>query len=350
MKRLLRKIIEEWIFSISLAGLVGTSLYLKRFPHYSYSDFKVIFTLFVFLVIVKGLEKNKVLKFLAWKFEKGRLISVKLVLLTAVLSMFMTNDVALITIVPLTLALNVGDVELLVILETIVANGASALTPFGNPQNIFLYYHYNVSPAAFIMTILPFAVFFTILALLLAFKIKDSSPIQSAKPLPNKEGYIYGIFFVLFVLAVLHVIPLWIGVVPIIYAFFTNREILNIDYFLLGTFIAFFGFTDNLMHVLTFSLDSPRNVFFTTAFLSQIMSNVPATLLLADFTPNWRALLWGASVGGFGTLIGSLANLISYRIYQTHKGQPKRYLIRFHIYSFTAFLLGILLYLIVCTC
>jgi len=94
------------------------------------------------------------------------------------------------------------------------------------------------------------------------------------------------------------------------------------------------------MHMLRFSLDSGGEVFLYSALGSQIISNFPSTLFFADFTNNWRALLWGVSVGGFGNLIGSLASLITYRLYKSHRQEQKKFLVKFHLYGYVAFILG----------
>ncbi|AHF80218.1 Hypothetical protein containing citrate transporter-like domain [Thermococcus paralvinellae] len=341
-----RKFMEEWLLTLTLVGLVITSLYLERFPSYSKNDFKVIFTLFVFLVIIRGLERSGFLYSIASKVEKGRHLSLKLIFLTALLSMFMTNDVALLTIVPLTLALNVENKGILVILETITANGASSLTPFGNPQNIFIYYHYHVHPWEFIRTIAPFTFASLIFVLFIAYTKAKIRGYGREIANFDKKAYHYLFFFVLFILAVLRVLPLEVGILPVIYSLLFDMRALFIDYFLLATFLAFFGFTDNLMHILSFNLQNSTQVFLYSSLASQVISNVPSALLFADFTSDWRALLWGVSVGGYGTLISSLANLISYRLYRAYCNDSKSYLLRFHFYNFLAFLMGILVYFI----
>ncbi|ANF23422.1 SLC13 family permease [Thermococcus piezophilus] len=346
MQLKLKKIlIEEWLFSLSVSGLVLISLVTQRIPHYSTDDFQVVFTLFVFLVIVNGLQRENVLRFLAANFQ-GNLGAVKLVAITGILSIFVTNDAALITMVPLTLVIDFEDAALVVILETLMANAVSALTPFGNPQNLFIYYHYNVSPADFVHTILPFVLVMSLVILFMSLRVRANPEVEfSGKP--SREGWIYVGMFLLFIAAVLKIVPLWVGVIVLGYALLFDRRRLRVDYFLLGTFLAFFGFTDNVSHLLRFELEFPHQTFFTAAFLSQIMSNVPSALLIADFTSDWKALLWGVNVGGFGTLIASLANLISYRIYSSHRNKERTYLIRFHLYSFSLFLLGIILYLVI---
>ena len=130
-QRVIRKLIEEWTLLAVLAGWILTSILLRRFPEYEYTDLKVIYTLLVFLVIVKGLENSGYLKHLAFKAEKGRFLIPKLVAMTAVLSMIVTNDIALLTMIPFTLAIDTGNPVFVITMETIVANVASSISPVG---------------------------------------------------------------------------------------------------------------------------------------------------------------------------------------------------------------------------
>ncbi len=334
---------------LSLLGLILTSIYLRRFPQYDETDFKVLYILCIFLIIIKGLERTYFLRNVAAKFERGKWLSQKLILLTAILSMFVTNDIALLTVVPLTLALEVRDKDVLVILETLTANAASALTPFGNPQNIFIYFHYHLHPVEFVRTIAPFCAVSLAFIFFLSFKKANISmeECENSTVKLNWIGYSYLAFFGCFILAVLKIVPLAMGGVVVIFALLFDRESFNIDWFLLATFVAFFGFTDNLEKIVHISIENPLEAFLYPAFGSQIISNVPGALFFADFTNNWKALLWGVSVGGFGTLIGSLASLISYRLYKNKTDNSGRFLVKFHIYNFSAFFLGIATYLLI---
>ena len=119
---------------------------------------------------------------------------------------------------------------------------------------------------------------------------------------------------------------------------------LRVDYGLLAIFVLFFGLTDNIQFLFATMLAHPHHVFLLSSSLSQIISNVPAALLLADFTPHWQALLWGVSVGGFGSMVGSLANLITYRLYQKQESTEQHFVWKFHAMSYVAFFAGWLLY------
>ncbi len=337
-----RKAASEWLLILTIVGWGATSLYLQRFPHYSITDFKVVYTLFVFLVIIKGLESSGALQGVAVYLDGGKYLAPKLVAVTAFLSMFVTNDVALLTMVPITLALDMD--ARTVILETLVANGASALTPFGNPQNIFIYYHYHLHPLMFIRAIAPLAIVSFSLVLLASFGggggEHASSLGEKPPPLQSGRALFYLASFLLFIVAVLRLLPLYVGVVPLFYALSLDRASLRVDYALLAVFLGFFGFTDNLMHILHFKLVSPTQVFMYSSIGSQIMSNVPGALLFADFTSNWHALLWGVNVGGFGNLLGSLASLISYRLYKGHTHRQGPFLVEFHLWGYSAFFAG----------
>ncbi|ADY72936.1 Citrate transporter [Desulfurobacterium thermolithotrophum DSM 11699] len=339
-------IIKEWFFLLSLLSFLLTSVCFFRIPHYSIDDFKILFTLFVFLILTKGLEKSNFLKYLAIKVERGRFVPLKIVLFTAFISAFITNDVALIVIVPLTLLMKIPKLELLIVLEAMAANSGSALSPFGNPQNIFIYYHYNLHFKEFVETIFPFVFVSLILLILLTPKGKEKIKPMEEEVKYSRESYLLLFFFGTFILSVLKFIPLWVGILPIIYALFFNREILKINYFLLFTFFFFFGLTDNLVHTLNLRLENPTEVFLYSAIGSQIMSNVPATPFFADFTNQWKPLLWGVNVGGFGNLIGSLANLIVYKLYVEKFGNSKKIFIKFHVIGYLFFIVGILTFFI----
>ncbi len=353
IKKIAVKIADEWIFSFSLAGLLSTSFYLKRLPQYNKTDFQVIYIIFVFLVIIKGIESSNFLDLIGTKLKKDKWLSLKLVMFTAVLSMFVTNDVALFTIVPITLTLHVADAGMLVILETLAANSASALSPIGSPQNIFIYFHYHLHPAEFVMAIAPFCLVTIVFIIAVTMVSKNNSNLIDIekKTILNKvkvrKACIYSVLFIIFALAALHLISLAYGLCAIIYSFLFDRKSLCIDYMLLAIFFVFFGFTDNLTKLITLNLDIPLHTFLYAAFGSQVISNVPGALFFSDFTDNWRALLFGVSVGGLGNLIGSLASLISYRLYSAKFRNSSAYLLRFHLYNYAVFFLGILTYIYV---
>ncbi len=339
MRGFLKTLFEEWLFFLFLLLTLLTSLLFRRLPRITPDELQVLFTIFVFLVLINGLREHNLLKFLAYRLSRGRFLALKLVLITGFISTFATNDVALMVMVPFTLSFG-GNLEKVLIFETLAANGLSAISPVGNPQNIFIYLKYSLNFSQFFEAIYPFGLAVLLLLLLLSPKELPQEVKSEVKP---KEGYATVLFlFFLFLLSALKFLPLYLGFVPLLYALLKRRELLKVDYFLLGTFLVFFAFTDNLSHALHLKLDGSLSVFTCSALLSQVMSNVPSALLVSEFTDNWRALLWGVSVGGFGTLVASLANLITYRFYR-ERGSFASFLLKFHIYNFLFFfVLGVL--------
>ena len=340
-------VLKEWLVIASGVGFVVTSLFTRQFPKYSLNEIEVLFLLFVLFVVVNGLQKSGLLLKLTRTIEKGKAIPLKLVLATFFLSMLITNDIALIVIVPLTLSLNINRKDILVILEALSANAGSAFTPIGNPQNIYIYWFYNVSLGAFIKTIAPFSLFFLVLLIVFSIfiKIKNNSQEHQAGKI-SKNAYVYVALFLIVLLTVFHVFPVSLGIVVPLFALLFDRKALRIDYALLLSFFFFFGIADNLKTILTSEITHSGHIFLFSALASQIMSNVPATLLFAKFTSNWEALLWGSNAGGFGSLFGSLANLIAYKFYVTHKSVKNvtTFTLKFLAIGYIAFCLSIGLY------
>ena len=314
-------VLKEWLVITSGVGLVLTAFYTKHLPAYSINELEVLFILFVLFVVVNGLQKSGLILRAAQSIEKGRAIPLKLVLATFFLSMLVTNDIALIVIVPLTLALNIDRKDILVILEALAANSGSALTPIGNPQNLFIYWFYGIHPHEFIKTIAPFSLCFLALLIVSSLLLKIQNDLERNQfQKIDKKAYLYGVMLIVVLLTVLRVLPGLAGIVVILFALIFDRKALRIDYALLFSFLFFFGIADNLKIILASEISHSGHIFLFSALASQVMSNVPATLLFAKFTSNWQALLWGSNAGGFGSLFGSLANLIAYKLYVTHEG------------------------------
>ncbi len=350
-QRVLAFLKAEWLLAASVTGLVVTTLALGRVPVYTVSDFQILFMLWVLFVVTTGLREHHVLQRAARALERGEHVAVKLVLATFFFAMLVTNDVALLTIVPMTMLLRVRRKDWLVILEALAANAGSALSPFGNPQNLFIYWHYHVPLRAFVQVIAPFAGAFLVLLVAAAWVVAADGEAAEAEetaagaPRWGWRAYFYIAALGVVALVVLRWLPLGVAAAVLVFVALTDRASLRVDYALLATFACFFGFTDNLQVLLATALAHPRHVFLLSAGMSQVISNVPAALLLADFTSHWHALLWGVSVGGFGSLIGSLANVIAYRVYvQEAPHEAARFMLRFHGLSYAAFFVGVALY------
>lgn len=341
-------VLKEWLVIVSGAGLVLTSVYAKHFPVYSVQEMQVLFILFALFIAVNGLQHSGLIVKIARNIEKGKIVPLKLVVATFFLSTLVTNDVALIVMVPLTLSLNINRKDVLVILEALSANAGSALTPVGNPQNLFIYWFYKVHPVAFIETIAPFSLVFLVILIVVALFVKTSSNSEKILSLQkvDKKAYVYSMLLSVVLLTVFHVLPLSASFLIILFALLFDRKVLRVDYALLLSFFFFFGLAENMKVLLASEITHSGHVFLLSALASQVMSNVPATLLFAKFTMNWKALLWGVNVGGFGSLLGSLANLIAYRLYLKHESTNNGVMFtsKFLAAGYIAFFLSIGLY------
>ncbi len=341
-------VLKEWLLIVSGASLLLTSIYTRHFPTYSRQEFQVLFLLFLLFVVVNGLRNSGFILKIAQNIEKGKVISLKLIAATFFLSMFVTNDVALIIMVPLTLSFRINRKDILVIFEALAANAGSALTPFGNPQNLFIYWFYGIHPITFIEKIAPFSFSLLVILTITAVFIKTGICSESSpqKQIVSKTVYVYGVSFLAVLLIIFRVAPVATGFFIIAGVLLFDRKSLHIDYAILFTFFFLFGFAENIKTLVATGIQHPQHIFLLSVLASQIMSNVPAALLLAKFTTNWKALLWGTNVGGFGSLFGSFANLIAYKIYVNHEkaNGVAPFTIKFITINYLAFFLSVGLY------
>ncbi len=330
----------EWLLIIITLSTVWVALWMQRVPRFTVDELQVLFILFVFLVIISGIQRNGVFTLVANYVEQGRHTAVKLVLITFLLAMLVTNDVSLLILVSLTVSLRVQKKAWIVALEAVAANAGAALTPIGAPQNLFIYWLYGLRIGEFVRCIWPLAGLALFLVLLAAWivdmRTAPREPLARIKYTWTREGVLYLIFLMLLFLVVAHLLPLITALIPVGYALIRDRRGLRVDYPLLITFVGFFGLTDNLSILFATRLIHVQHLFLTTVALSQVISNVPTTLLFVHHTRDWCTLLWGATAGGFGSLVGSLANVIAYRIY-VHQGHnnSKEFLLKFSLISYT---------------
>ena len=315
---LFRFLSREWLLAVALAGLVATSLHLGRFPGFSPRETEVLLLLWALFVPVRGLELSGLMRKLAVRVEaSGNHLAVGLVLLTFLLAAVATNDAALVVVAPLTMSLRTPGRARLVILEALAANAGSALTPFGNPQNLYIFWKYAPRAPDFMATIAPFSLFSLALLLIAATMLPVRAATPSEEPAPAVSGlaWMHAGLLVLAVLVILRILPVWMLLLTAACTLLFDRRSLRVDYGLLLTFAAFFALSDNLRMMLAGVLENGGHVFTLSALASQVLSNVPATLLFSRFTDDWQALLWGVNVGGYGTLIASFANLIAWRAF-----------------------------------
>ncbi len=347
MKReqLLKFFLREWLLIFTIFSFFMTSIFVGRLPHYSPHEWEVLFVLLTLFVTLKGIQLSGFFSKIAQLIQNKRFLPPKLVVLTFFLSMFLNNDVTLLLIVPMTLSLKLKKVEFLIILEALSANAGSALTPMGNPQNLFIYWTYKIYPLDFIQVMLPFSLLFFFLLTFLAFFIseqKERSFHRADNPMTFKMFYYLFLFFII-LLSIFRILPYSFNVIVIFFALLMDKKVLFIDYSLLFIFLFFFGIADNINILFASRIEHHGNIFLATAFSSQLLSNVPATLIFTKFTTQWKALLWGSNVGGFGSLFGSLANLIAYKIYLSEDKNSNNisFTLKFLFWGYLAFFLGL---------
>ncbi|WP_457595754.1 SLC13 family permease [Hydrogenimonas sp.] len=313
-----RFFVREWLLVGALSGLVLTSLYLGRLPRYDWPHLRPVFLLWILFVVIKGLENSRLLCRVARKMERGRRLGPKMVMLSFFLSMFLTIDVSLVTLLPILMGMRIRHKVPLTVLVALTAHAGAALTPFGTPQNLFIFSYYHVHVAEFLRVMAPFAGGLVLAYLVTAFFLGETeapeAPRAPAKPLARTMAGWYLLFFLLAVGAVLGVVPLVVASLVLFFAFAFDELSLKVDYALLATFVVFVGLTGNIRALIDGSIAQISHTYYLAAGLSQFISNVPATLILERFTDHWRSLLWGVNAGGYGTLVAALANLIAYRL------------------------------------
>jgi Na+/H+ antiporter NhaD/arsenite permease-like protein len=344
------KLKAEPFFIITLTATAVLSFISK--PHVSAISWNVIAILFSMMLVCSAFEECSLLTSIAELmlgiFKTPKKLALAMVLVTGVLAMFITNDIALLTMVPLTIKmakLTGKPPYVLVILETVSANIFSAVTPFGNPQNLFLYTYFNIPASEFFRIMLPFGLVGGVL-LMIAVMILSRGEAYTAEQrrfIVCNPKLMAGalLVFVLNILTVLRIVDyrLSLAAAIVVFLLLAPRLFKKADYILLLTFVLFFLFTDAVTSipavksVFAVLLSSKFTVLIASASLSQVISNVPAAVLLSGFTPYYRELLYGVSAGGLGTLIASLASLISYKLY-IKEYPPGKYLKTFLIVNF----------------
>ena len=330
---------NETVFCVSflLAAASAFIIHPDR-EYFAYPDYRTIVLLFCLMIIVAGFQSLGIFAMLGHFLLKGaggiRKLSAVMLLLCFFCSMIITNDVTLITFVPFTILIlqMSGRVERLlklVVLETIAANLGSMATPIGNPQNLYLYSVSGLTAAEFTRAVLPYAGLALVLLMAAVFVEKDEPllDIEVKEKTPGagmkifRRAIPFAVLLILCLLVVFRILPyqpVLICVIVVILA--VNRKLyLSVDYFLLLTFLCFFIFIGNMKRIpevstLLVSVVQGHELL-TGIVASQVISNVPAAILLSGFSKDFSSLLTGVNLGGLGTLIASLASLISFKFF-----------------------------------
>ena len=331
---------KETVLTVALLLAVISAFIVPPDSAYvDYIDFRTLAILFCLMTVVAGFSQQGMFGIIAKsminRMGSLRAVTIVLIFMCFFFSMFITNDVSLITFVPMTLTvLGMAGEEVLtrwmvpvITLQTIAANLGSMLTPIGNPQNLYLYSYYGLHLGDFLRTMaLPFALSTAGVVACTWWLCghsdcndsrSDTHNTTAPMPLSRRSLVAYGLLLALTLLAVFHIVPIAAAVVIVAatLAALDRRALVAVDWGLLATFACFFVFAGNMARVPEVSAWlSPLMAdhgLLVSAGLSQIISNVPAAVLLSHFAGAWQPLLIGVNIGGAGTLVGSLASLIT---------------------------------------
>lgn len=342
------------VMCIALLVAIITSFIIPIDKEYlGYFDYKTLTCLFCVLAVVCALKNINFFYMLARKvvqlFKNARMSVLALVYITFIGSMLIANDMALLTFLPLGyfVLTTTGKEKYMAftfIMQNIAANLGGMLTPFGNPQNLYLYTKFEIPNLEFMGIMAPPFILSVILITICCIVFVKPEPLELADEkiiLEPKRTIIYLLLFALSILIVFRGIPYWIGliVIPIVLIVMDYKALLMVDYGLLFTFVFFFVFSGNMARI-----DAVRNLFsmllekstlLVSTLSCQFISNVPSAILLSQFTKNYSDLLVGVNIGGVGTLISSLASLITFREYTKHNpGKTGYYIGMFSIFNF----------------
>ena len=333
--KILKLIKQNVVLTIAtLAAFLTCFLVPPDKEYLGYFDLKTLSCLLLTLAVIVALRRIRFFTILARRIVlltgSLRKLCLTLIYITFIGSMIIANDMALITFLPLGyFALKATDNEkymaYIFILQNIAANLGGMLTPFGNPQNLYLYSYFNIPTEEFTCIMLP-PFLLAVAMLTVGCLILKKQPLRIAKEdipgLPISKTVIYLLLFAFSILIVFRVIPYWLGLIVILpVLFIMDRGVYKqVSWDLLLTFVMFFIFSGNLArlpiidHLLSDLLE--QSTLLVSALSCQCISNVPTAILLSRFTDHYSELLLGVNIGGTGTIIASLASLITFSEYK----------------------------------
>ena len=340
------------MFVALLAALVTMVIIPPDKEYLNYFDFKTLTCLFCVLAVVCALKNIRFFYILAKKivqlFRNARIAVLALVYITFIGSMLIANDMALLTFLPLgyLVLTTTGKGKYMAftyIMQSIAANLGGMLTPFGNPQNLYLYSFFEIPTGEFMQIMLPpFLVSITLITLCCLIFVKAEPLEIRDEPtfLPKGRTVLYLCLFALSIAIVFRGIPYYIGlaIIPIALLIADRKALKMVDYPLLFTFVFFFVFAGNMARIdgvkQLFSALLSKSTLIFSVLSCQVISNVPSAILLSQFTDNYRHLLLGVNIGGVGTLIASLASLITFREYtKRNPGKTGYYVLMFTLFN-----------------
>ena len=357
---------ENAVLVIAIIAALLTSFIVPPDAKYlEYFDLKTLSCLFCVLAVVCALRNVKFFYTLARqivrKFKNARIAILALVYITFIGSMLIANDMALLTFLPLGyFILSTTKKEKYLaftfIMQNIAANLGGMLTPFGNPQNLYLYSKFNIPDGEFVRIMFPpFILAIALITLCcLIFVKKEALEIEESDvKLPIGRVAIYLALFAVAIMMVFRFMPYQVGliIIPLALIFLDRKALMQVDYGLLFTFVFFFIFAGNMGRIDAvrdfFSYLLNINALVFSALSCQVISNVPSAILLSQFTDNYRELLLGVNIGGAGTLIASLASLITFKEYtKQDPDHVKQYVVKFSLFNF-GFLITLTLFCLI---
>lgn len=361
MQRLKSFVKTNVVMLIAALAATVTSVIIPPDKEYiGYFDFKTLACLFSVLAVVCALRNIRffytLAKAIIRRFRNAKICILALVYITFIGSMLIANDMALLTFLPLGYFIlhATGKEKYMAftfIMQNIAANLGGMLTPFGNPQNLYLYTKFNIPDLEFVsIMLIPFIVSMALITFFCLVLVK-SEPLEieeRAASLPIMRTVVYLLLFALSILIVFRAIPYYVGLIVILVSllFLDRLALCQVDYGLLFTFVFFFIFSGNMARIGVvrdfLSMLLEKNTLVFSALSCQFISNVPSAILLSQFTDNYRSLLLGVNIGGVGTMISSLASLITFREYSKQSpGHTAMYILKFSIFNFA--FLGILI-------
>ncbi len=347
-----------------IAALITCFLVPPDKLYLNYFDVKTLTCLFCVLAVVCALKNINFFYMLARKiveiFQNARMCVLALVYITFIGSMLIANDMALLTFLPLGLFVlsATGKTRYMAftfIMQNIAANLGGMLTPFGNPQNLYLYTKFQIPNLEFVQIMTPpflVSVLLITLCCIIFIKPEPLSLKGESITLPVGKTIVYLLLFALAIAIVFRGIPYGVGlvVIPTVLRFMDRKALKMVDYPLLFTFVFFFVFSGNMARIPAireaFSYLLNKSTLLFSVASCQVISNVPSAILLSQFTDNYKDLLLGVNIGGVGTLIASLASLITFREYTKHnKGKTVYYVLLFSAFNFS-FLIILALFMV----
>ena len=355
---------NEVVLSVAIVLAIVTCFFVpidKEYVHYF--DYNTLICLFCMLAVVSGLKKTNIFELISRKiiglFHTRRGVIYALVFGTFFFDMIVANDMSLITFLPLTYIVlhstkNDKYLAFTFIMQTIAANMGGMITPYGNPQNLYLYSYYNIPTTEFFSILLVQSITVAVLLWICCsfisnekLKLKDNSKIKIEK----KELYVYIVLFALVILSIFRVIPYLITLVIVMVTILLmdRARLKQVDYALIATFFVFFVFSGNIARISIIkdyiSKLVIQNTLLAGILSCQLISNVPTAIFLSKFTTNYQELLISVNVGSLGILISSLASLITFKEFLKH--QPKK--VGKYVGMFTLFNTVFLIILLVIT-